>query len=115
MRRAVRTDFEPRSGRYFVILEALLLPDAAKARRALAILRDVHAESWDAESPLQPRKLGSNAWGYHSRTERDEAAAFGFQIGNVALQAQISSVGGDFRSLTRAIALELVERARARA
>jgi hypothetical protein len=114
VRAAARSDFEPRRGRYFVILEALLLPDAVNAARALAILKDVHVETWDTESPLAPRSLGPRAWGYQSRTEQDKSAAFGFQVENLALKVQISSVGGDFRSATHAIAVELAERARAR-
>lgn len=113
VRRAALARFE--TGDVVVAVEGLLCPDAARAARVVDVLERVHLDKFDVVGGVRPRKLGSSAWGYNARADADTVAAFGFQVGNLALRVWVGSVGRYFLAETHALALEVAERARNRA
>jgi len=91
--RAGRADFEPADGRFSVIVEAIVLGDAASAGEGVAVLQGVHSDYVSnnglSSSPVPAPGLGAPAWGMHSNQEL--VAAFGFRVGNVAFSVVLWS------------------------
>jgi hypothetical protein len=98
-----------------VYVGALLCSDAACARRSLDLLEQVHRDWFEIVRPLAPRTLGPDAWGHSSSIDVDDVQEFGFHVGNLAFVVRVASIGGEFAREARAIAMELVQRARNRA
>jgi hypothetical protein len=115
VRRVALAIFEHPGREYSVLVEGLLCPDTIRAARAVAVLRQVHLDTFELNRPTSPRGLGPNAWGYASSVDVDDATAFGFHVANLALEIRVASIGRDFRKIAQAIALDVAEPARVRA
>ena len=113
VRRAALARYE--TGDVIVAVEGVLCPDAGRAARALDVLENVHRDKFDVSGAFSPPRLGPRAWGYNSRVDADTVAAIGFQVGNLALRVWVASIGRYFSEEAHALALEVAERARARA
>ncbi len=91
--RSGRADFSPADDRFSVIVEAIVLGDAASAGKGVAVLQGVHSDYLSNNgltySPVPALGLGAPAWGMHSSQEL--VAAFGFRVGNVAFSVSLWS------------------------
>jgi|SoiMethySBSTD1v2_1073268.scaffolds.fasta_scaffold42590_2 hypothetical protein len=110
--RATTAGFATRGFKKSVYVRALLCSSSTCARRSLDLLERVHRDQFELVRPLAPRKLGPDAWGHSSSIDVDDVQEFGFHVGNLAFVVRVASIGGDFGSEARALAMELVQRSR---